>query len=190
MKELKRFGEKIMDKDQEEKLKYSIDMANIQLNELKLLAAIVPIVLAIAVVVIGIIAGSWWHVILYVIVIAIYYPGWKKQIVSIEKAKKEFDTCIALNKFELSEEAQKVYESNVPSLKALWFGIIAVGIIVLVCLGAGASIIKLAYYDVFDVAIFVVGLFLVCLGLFASRPLIHWILMLNRAKKITEKKDK
>ena len=171
------------------KLEYAIDMATLQLKEYKVLAFLAPALLMAVTVIIGVLSNRWWQAILYVLVLAVNYPRWKRTIASTEAALHEFNSCLLTNRLELSADAQKIYESSLPSIRALWFGIIALGIVTLACICNGAVIIQVAYDTVLDVPTLIVGLFLIGLGMLAAIPVFKWILMLPRARKFKEFED-
>lgn len=175
-----------MNPEETRKLEYAIDMATLHLKEYKVLAFLAPALLMAVTVVIGVISGAWWQAILYILVLAVNYPKWKRNIVSTEAALHELNSCLLENRLDLSENAQKIYDSSLPSTGALWFGIISLAIISGACICDGAIVIKIAYDMVLDVPSLVVGLFLVGIGMLVSIPAIKWILMLPGARKYKE----
>lgn len=171
------------------KLEYAIDMAELQLKEYKVLAILAPVLLIAVTAVIGVLSDNWWQAALYILVLAFNYPRWKRNIASTEDALHELKSCLLENRLDLSENAQKVYDSSVPSVGALAFGIVALAIVSGACLINGAIVITVAYDTVLDVPTLVVGLFLTGLGMFAAIPAIKWILMLPRAMKFKKAEE-
>lgn len=156
----------------------------IQIGEYKKLAKIGPVLLLLVIVIIGLLTRVWWTGILYLIVLAVYIPSWKKSITLLEEGKCEMEASLKQGQLELSDKALKIYNSNQASSGALIFGIVSLGIITIVCCVLGGMIIRLAFYETFDLPIFFVGMFLLLCGLFAMIPTLKWAFMLPKASKI------
>ena len=172
-----------MDEKHVKDIKYAIEMLEHSSSVYRILAKVAPALLLLAVVVVGIITGKWWQVALYVLVLVFYFPKWKKEIRNSDEVIKELTEYLE-NGGELSETAEAELSKNMPSSKALWLGIISLGIIVVMCIVFGINIINLAYYEVFDAPTLGVGIFFLCIGMIVAVPVMKWCLQLPKAKKV------
>ena len=145
-----------------------------------------PVLMAAVALVIGVLAGVWWQAIAYAIVIIFFGYNWNIAALKYATAAAELN-MLAEGKIEtISEETEKVYQECQASPKALWLGIVLLGIgaVALTWLGA-SNIIDSCYGGVYIPGVFV-GIFLLALGALMAMPALQWIIMLPRAKKIEE----
>lgn len=172
---------------EKEKVLYAADMAENLAKNYKRCIIAGTILMAAFTLVIGVISGVWWQAIAYVIVIIFFGYNWNTQALKYTSAAEELN-MLAEGKIEtLSEEAEKVYQECQASPKALWMGIILLGIgaVALTCLGAN-NIIYSCYGGVYLPGVFV-GVFLLAMGGLMAMPALQWIIMLpRRAKRIAE----
>lgn len=171
---------------EKEKVIYAADMAENLARNYKQCMFAGPILMAGIALVIGVLSGVWWQVIAYAIVIIYFGYNWYNAALKYATAAAELN-MLAEGKIDtISEETEEVYQECQASPKALWMGIILLGIgaVALTLLGAN-NIIDSCYGGVYLPGVFV-GVFLLAMGGLMAMPAVQWIIMLPRAKKIAE----
>lgn len=180
-----------------EKLGYAADMAHNLAVSYRRCALAAPLLLLILTLVTGLASGSWWHVIIYGAVFLISYPKWKNKERQYLDAEAEIRKSAENGEEELSETAKSVYDECSASPKALWFGIISLGIVSATCFVLGMLNVKLAYYippnvpehKVPDVSMLLIGLFLMLMGLIPLVPVVQWAVLLPSATKLSKQEN-
>ncbi|MBQ0004779.1 MAG: hypothetical protein KBS68_02825 [Clostridiales bacterium] len=169
---------------EKEKILYAADMAaNLAKNYRKCMFA-GPILMAAVALVIGVLSGVWWQAIAYALVIIFFGNRWNVEALKYATGAAEL-YMMAEGKIEtISQETEIVYQECQASPKALWLGIILLGIgaVALTWLGA-STIIDSCYGGVYLPGVFV-GVFLLAMGSMMAMPALQWIIMLPRAKKM------
>lgn len=173
-----------------ENLEYAANMAGRLGKAYYRCSVLLPALFILVIGIIGFLTGNWWLSILYLVIILYLYKNTRTKSNSFIEAENEMRQCLELEKeeYELSDETMKVFNASVPSVKALLFGIISLGICFLVCFLMGFVIIKQAFYKVFDAPTLVVGIFMQLISCAFLPLIISWLVMLPEAVKLSKKR--
>lgn len=131
----------------------------------------------------GLIIHVWWQVLVFAAGLCIMVPIWDRQAKHFEYAAQEMRAVIDGKSSGLSASALKVLNESKESPKRMYISALAIGILVVVCVGLGIMLICLSRIFDSDAQMFMAGLFIILLGFVAATPTVQWLRVAGMLKR-------